>query len=142
MLESQLAPIIGDVTVTLLEPVGSPLPSNFIVDGTKPFDLKVEWTQSGDTWVLAPGGSWEVHILLEGLGATYEGELPAPPSPRMVAAVNTNNFTNTTTFNVPANSIPAAVYELAVMITYRKNGQPRALAGFQTIKPFQVYYHA
>ena len=36
-------------------------------------------------------------------------------------------------------SAAPAVYELAVMITYSKNGQPRAMAGFQTIKPFQVY---
>ncbi len=137
MLESQLKPIVGDVTLTLTEPQGTALASNFIIDGTQPFDLKVDWSQNGDTWILAPGGVWEVHALLEGLGNAYEGDLLTP---RTVPAVATDHFVNTTTFSVPPNTVPAGVYELAVMITYEKSG-PRALAGFETIKPLQVYYH-
>ncbi len=128
----------GDVTMTLVEPSGNPLASNNTVDSTKPFDVKVTWTQDGAIAGFV-GADWKVELAYDRIGGSWfeEGRAPASTTmnPRTVPGVS-GTHTYTETFTVGIGQLPPGAYSLVVLVTH--SAAPR-LAGYAEIRPFQVF---
>ncbi|MFN8109421.1 MAG: hypothetical protein U0Y82_06195 [Thermoleophilia bacterium] len=128
----------GSMSVKMTEPTGDVNPTNAEVDSALPFDVQVSWTQSGFiAGILGTISSqWVVELVYDRIGGP-EGDAPAAPNPRLISASD-GTLTNSTTFTVPAGSLPAGVYSMVVLLSL-KDSYGLRLAAFEEIRPFRVY---
>lgn len=131
-------------TLVIIDPAtpNPPFVKNLVVDGTKPFDVKVKWKLDGylvPVWLSALTSSqWNVELFAESMGPGPEiriasGTLPVGP------IVNPKTYELTLT--VPANTLPegnpaandpSGIYRLTASIFLNSNlGAPGYdIAGF------------
>lgn len=92
-----------------------------LLEVNEPFDVEVGWSLSG-TALCSIGGTWWVAVFIDdidGVGTT-SGQLGATAQ----IPVNGCQADYSTTFSVPANSVTAGVYQLAVTINHTPQNDP------------------
>ncbi len=123
---------------------------NFVIDPTRPFDVRVDWELFGlivPPWVTALGGNWDVSVYAESLGGGTEARLGTalvsalPLPPPTATPPPTPRFRYSATVNVTASSLlehtpgsnEGGIYKLAVAVFLNSNIIIPGFPGFDMI---------
>ena len=107
--------------------------NNRLVQIDQPVTIRFHWTQTSGSWVL-PGGFWRLECYLEDLGPTENSGYFFID----VAGDGTNGFKQQD-LNIPAGSIPPGVYDVTCAMQFWQGGNPKALAGFDSMGKYRFY---
>jgi hypothetical protein len=122
----------GDITsVTVIDPAVTGVSGqlrNLVIDPTQPFDVKVDWSFTGDLvklWLAALKGNFVVSVYAESIGGGPE--LLAGSNSAIAASFNSSSYS--ATVNVPAftlqegdpGSTTSGIYKLVVSVFLDSN---------------------
>ena len=97
----------GEFTkVDVIDPAKPGHGPNLVIDGTKPFEIHVEWTLTGSDvplYLAALAGTWSIEVFAESMGPGPEKRIAYGTTP---AGTPGTPKTYSYTLNVPANTLP------------------------------------
>lgn len=129
MFEPQTLPLSGNITATVLDPLGQ-VPQSHIIQIADPWQVRVRWNVAGDAvTTFAPTAQWRIRIAVESLGPGLEanvGEIVEPVG----APAASHSYDRTVNISGSFPGLTPGAYKLVTVMTLENGGLPCPLAGF------------